>query len=232
MGSVITFLNWAQGVLDKARALDFLAALALRAYLVPVYWQAANNKWNPFDSDSSLEPTIQWFGNPDWGLGLPAPGLMAFLAWAAEYFGAILLTLGLAVRWICLPLMMTMVVAATSVHWDNGWAAIAPSNPAEACIPGTEAHAETGALTRFAKCYNVNERTIEASERLEMAKGILREHGNYSWLGEYGSFVKLNNGIEFAVTYFVMLLALFFLGGGRWLSVDYYLGRRFRPEAR
>ena len=38
----------------------------------------------------------------------------------------------------------------------------------------------------------------------------------------------LNNGIEFAVTYFIMLLALFFTGGGKYLSFDYWIARRFR----
>jgi hypothetical protein len=37
----------------------------------------------------------------------------------------------------------------------------------------------------------------------------------------------LNNGIEFAATYFIMLLALFFIGAGRYLSVDFWLARRF-----
>jgi len=38
----------------------------------------------------------------------------------------------------------------------------------------------------------------------------------------------LNNGIEFAATYLVILVALFFSGAGRWLSIDYWLARRFR----
>jgi uncharacterized membrane protein YphA (DoxX/SURF4 family) len=59
---------------------------------------AANTKWNPFDENSSLDSTIAWFANSDWGLGLPFPELMAYLAWGAEYFGAILLLIGLAVR--------------------------------------------------------------------------------------------------------------------------------------
>ena len=33
----------------------------------------------------------------------------------------------------------------------------------------------------------------------------------------------LNNGIEFAATYFIMLLVLFFIGAGKFFSVDYYL---------
>lgn len=225
MKAMLRPLLAAQNLLDRTRTVDFLAPLLLRAYLVPVFWSAANMKWDPFDPESSLQSTIDWFGNPDWGLGLPAPALMAFLAWAAEYFGAICLALGLATRWIAVPLMVTMVVAATTVHWDHGWAAIAPSNPSPICVEGSEAHADAGPLKRLAQCYNVNERTIGAAERLQRAKSILREHGNYDWLTERGGFAVLNNGIEFAATYFIMLLALFFFGAGRFVSVDYWLAR-------
>lgn len=199
------FLLWLQSILDKTRAVDFLAPLLLRAYLVPVFWIAANNKWNPLDPDSSLQSTINWFANKDWGLGLPFPELMAYLAWGAEYLGAILLLLGLAVRWISIPLMVTMLVAALSVHWKNGWQAI--HDP----------------MSAFAA-----DNAAEAIERLDRAKNILQEHGNYSWLTEHGSLVSLNNGIEFAATYFVMLLTLFFIGGGRYLSIDYWLARKVR----
>lgn len=192
-----------QSMLDKTRAVDFLAPLLLRAYLVPVFWVAANNKWSPLDPDSSLQNTINWFGNPEWGLGLPFPEVMAYLAWGAEYFGAILLLIGLAVRWISIPLMVTMLVAAFSVHWQNGWQAIHDPMSAFASANATE-----------------------AIERLDRAKNILQEHGNYNWLTEHGDFVVLNNGIEFAATYFVMLLALFFIGGGRYLSIDYWLARK------
>ena len=59
---------------------------------------------------------------------------------------------------------------------------------------------------------------------------ILREHGNYPWLTEKGNLVVLNNGIEFAATYFIMLLVLFFYGAGRYLSLDYWFARRLsRP---
>jgi len=40
----------------------------------------------------------------------------------------------------------------------------------------------------------------------------------------------LNNGIEFAATYFIMLLALFFTGAGRYASVDYWVRRKYFPE--
>ena len=38
----------------------------------------------------------------------------------------------------------------------------------------------------------------------------------------------LNNGIEFAATYFIMLLVLFFNGAGRLVSLDYWIARRWR----
>jgi len=189
---ICNLANGLQSLLNKTRALDFLAPLALRFYLAPVFWMAANNKWNPFDSGSSLQGTIDWFGNPDWGLGLPFPELMGYMAWGAEYFGAIFLALGLAVRWISIPLMVTMIVAALTVHIDNGWLAIA-----------------------------------EPSAQLEAARSLLQTHGNYDWLTQNGSFVILNNGIEFATTYFIMLLAIFFIGAGKYVSVDYWIAKKF-----
>jgi uncharacterized membrane protein YphA (DoxX/SURF4 family) len=143
---------------------------------------------------ADMPSTIAWFGNPDWGLGLPLPALMAWLAALTETGGALLLAIGLATRWISVPLMVTMLVAAVTVHLDNGWYAIAES--------------------------------AESAQRLEAATSLLREHGNYGWLTGSGEFVILNNGIEFAATYFVMLLTLLFSGGGRWVSVDHWLSRR------
>ena len=189
---ICNIANTFQGLLNKTRALDFLAPLALRFYLAPVFWMAANNKWNPFDSNSSLQGTIDWFANPDWGLGLPFPEVLGYMAWGAEYFGAILLVLGLGVRWISIPLMTTMIVAALTVHIDNGWLAIA-----------------------------------EPTAQLEAARSLLQEHGNYDWLTQNGNIVILNNGIEFATTYFIMLLALFFIGAGKFVSVDYWLAKKF-----
>ena len=178
-------------IFPRLQYLDGLAPLALRLYLVPVFWMAGTQKI------AGMENTIEWFGNPEWGLGLPYPWRMAHLAAYTEAIGALLLLLGLATRWISIPLMVTMLVAIFAVHWDNGWAAIADSSAQEVAV------------------------------RLGAAKEILREHGNYTWLTEKGNFVVLNNGIEFGVTYFVMLLALLFTGGGRFTSVDYFLSRLF-----
>ncbi len=205
---IVGLLNCLQSLLDKTRGVDFLAPVLLRAYLVPIFWMSGTKKIDT----ATLMPNqdiIDWFGNPDWGLGLPFPELMAFLAGWSELGGAILLAVGLAVRWISIPLMVTMVVAAVTVHWENGWLAIAEG-------PGS----------LFA-----NEQTIGAIERLEKGREILEKYGNYDWLTQNGSFVILNNGIEFAATYFIMLLTLFFIGGGRYLSLDYWIARQFRSKA-
>ena len=112
----------------RLKYIDGLAPLALRLYLVPVFWVAGTMKLG------GMENTIAWFGNPDWGLGLPFPALMAYLAAYTVVIGAILLALGLATRWISIPLMVTMLVAIFAVHWDNGWAAIADSNVQEVAV--------------------------------------------------------------------------------------------------
>lgn len=129
------------------------------------------------------------------------------MAWGAEYFGAILLALGLGTRWVSVPLMFTMIVAMATVHWQNGWQAV-----------------------HDLKSPFASEHAGEALERLSRAKGILEEHGNINWLTEHGSFLVSNNGIEWAATYLVMLLALFFLGGGKFVSVDYWIEKKFRSS--
>ncbi len=176
-------------VFPRLQHLDGLAPLAIRLFLVPVFWMAGTQKI------AGMEQTIEWFGNPDWGLGLPFPALLAHLAAYTEVVGALLLVLGLATRWISIPLIITMLVAIFAVHWEQGWAAIADSGASEIAV------------------------------RLGTAKELLMEHGNYAWLSEKGSLVILNNGIEFAVTYLIMLLSLLFTGGGRYVSLDYYLPR-------
>jgi uncharacterized membrane protein YphA (DoxX/SURF4 family) len=204
---MLPLLNKFQDIIDAVRAIDFIAPLALRLYLAPVFWVAGMNKVAGF------EGTVAWFGNPDWGLGLPMPMLMAALATGTEVVGAVLLLLGFAVRWISIPLIITMLVAIFTVHIENGWQAIADGGSAFA--------------SKHLGVFQYEDASA-AGERLARAKDILKEHGNYDWLTEAGSFVISNNGIEFATTYLVMLLALFFLGGGKYLSIDYWLARRYR----
>jgi uncharacterized membrane protein YphA (DoxX/SURF4 family) len=193
--SIIRLARWAQEQLEVTRKVDAIAPLALRLYLFVPFWMAGTNKWAHF------EDTVAWFGNADWGLGLPAPMLLAFLATWTEILGAVFLLLGFATRYIAVPLMITMVVAIFTVHWPNGWAAIA------------DGAADAG-----------------VADRVAAARSILQEHGNYAWLTEKGKFVILNNGIEFGVTYLIMLLSLFFTGAGKVVSVDYWVAKYFRKE--
>lgn len=195
--SLLPLAHKLQDLLEVSRKADWLAPLLLRLYLAPVFWMAGWNKAMAFPD------TVEWFGNAEWGLGLPFPTLMAGLATGAELVGALSLLLGLGLRWMALPMMATMLVAVATVHWENGWLAISEG------------------MGLFA-----TERTMQATAELARAKEILMEQGNYDALTQYGSLVVLNNGVEFAVTYFVMLLSLFFTGAGRFISLDWWLRRR------
>ena len=143
-----------------------------------------------------MDSTIKWFGNPEWGLGLPFPTVLAYMATYTEIIGAIALLLGLGVRFISIPLMVVMIVAAVSVHLENGWLAIASQDS-------------------------------DAANRLQGFLGWLQNNypGRHDYITELGSPVILNNGVEFAVTYLVMLLVLFFIGAGRFVSIDYWVRR-------
>lgn len=184
------------------RHLDGVVLLLIRLYLAPVMVQAGWQKLANFDS------TVQWFGDAEFGLGLPFPYVLAMLASLAEFVGGLLLVPGLAVRWVSIPLLITMVVAMVTVHAENGWLAIADANSWLA----------DGTLL-------TNPSVMEAPEKLAAAKSLLEEHGYIEWLTSSGNFVILNNGIEFAATYFVMLLVLLCFGAGRYTSIDYYLSQ-------
>lgn len=198
MSNLITRL---QGWLDSTRKADFLGPLALRLYLVPVFWVAGTNKLGAMDA------TIRWFGSEDWGLGLPFPAVLAWLAVGAELLGSVALLLGAALRWFCIPLMVTMLIAAFKVHFENGWQAVAD---AQTPFPGPDIEG--------------------AMQRLDRARDLLQTFGNYDWLTETGSFVISNNGMEWAITYFVMLLALFFTGAGKF-SLDHLASRHLRRQS-
>jgi putative oxidoreductase len=167
-----------------------LPLLALRIYLFFPFWMAGSSKID-FDTFLANENTVYWFGEV---LNMPLPSLMAFLAGWTELLGALFLLVGIATRYITIPLIITMLVAIFAVHFDNGWAAIASSSA-----------------------------DPEVAKRLTAARDILSEYGHYDWLTEKGNFVILNNGIEFGVTYLLMLLVLLFQGAGNYVSADYWV---------
>lgn len=194
--------------------MDWLAPLLVRIFLAPIFIKAGYGKLQLGNDDAGFfqrflaDPNVSaWFGNPDWGLGLPAPEFLATLAGWTEFLGGWLLLFGLLTRFIAVPLMATMLVAAVTAHWDNGWHALPE---AKLMVP-----------------WEWREDLIDDGlERKARAVEILKQHGNYSYLTAAGSFTVLKNGIEFAATYFIMLLVLFSTGGGRFFSLDYWLMRR------
>lgn len=189
-------MRQARGWLENSQRADFLAPLFLRIYLVPIFWLAGMTKLDHYES------TVEWFGNSDWGLGLPLPGLLTAIVVTVELGGAVMLAIGLATRWVSIPLMLAMLVAGLSAHGKNGWLMIASGSS-------------------------------EASLNLQTALGKLQEQNPelYAQMVEYGKPVILSNGIEYAATYFIMLLVLFFIGGGRYISVDHWIRRWLEPKS-
>jgi putative oxidoreductase len=62
----------------------------------------------------TLPGTAQFFGT----LGLP--GWFAYVVFALEAVGGVMLILGVQVRWVSL-LLLPVLAGATWAHWGNGW---------------------------------------------------------------------------------------------------------------
>ena len=77
------------------------------------FYGPATMKWG------NISGIAEWFA----GMGIPFPGLNAYLAASTEMAAVILLPLGLATRFISIPLLFTMVVAIVTVHLGNGFEA-------------------------------------------------------------------------------------------------------------
>lgn len=95
------------------KKIDALPPLFLRLVLAYGFYTTASMKW------SNIGGVAEWFGS----LGIPAPAFNAYLAASTEATGVVLLTLGLATRFISIPLMITMIVAIVTVHLPNGFEA-------------------------------------------------------------------------------------------------------------
>jgi len=80
---VKAILEKGYGVLNSTKKLDFLAPLLMRLYLVPIFWMAGTHKIDGFEN------IVQWFGNDDWGLGLPFPFILAILPLGLLFDGII-----------------------------------------------------------------------------------------------------------------------------------------------
>ena len=104
------YLNYA----SKVEVLkDIVPPLAFRLILAYGFYKPAMAKLD------DVHAIGDWFA----GMGLPAPYFQAYLVTGTEFLGVILLTLGLGVRIISIPLIITMLVAIKTVHWGNGFEA-------------------------------------------------------------------------------------------------------------
>jgi uncharacterized membrane protein YphA (DoxX/SURF4 family) len=132
---------------------------------------------------TGFQGTVTWFATPvaQGGLGMPMPYLMASLAQGTEVAGCVCYALGLFTRLISIPMLILMTVAGATVHWSHGWAAIAG-------------------------------KAAESSLRLDGLMAWLAQNfpGRFNYVTELGDPVILNNGMEFTITYTILLLVLFF----------------------
>ena len=75
-------------------------------------------------------------------LGVPAPGLMAWLTALLEFFGGVSIMIGTSVVPLSVPLIIVMLTAMFSVHLQNGFSTIklkaVTSSGAEFGAPGYE----------------------------------------------------------------------------------------------
>jgi len=145
----MTSLKKIHNFLESLHGLDFVGLFLLRVYLFFVLWYAGIGK---------IE-TINKFAGYLGTLGVPFSEIVSWLVIIFEAGGAVLLLIGLFVRWASVSLMVIMFFAGYLVHYDNGW-------PHEA------------------------------------------------------------NGIEFAVTYGLMLFLLACMGSGKYLSLDYWVSSK------
>lgn len=215
-----------QQLLRCSQQSEFVLLLAVRLLLAPVMAVAGYSKlgWNNPDlmgiAQALADPAVvHWFGNQEWGLGLPAPMLLATSVGYVELVGGFALLFGFATRLFALPLLLTMLVAILTVHLPHGWFAIAPAE-------GTTSAAQFFSWFGLAAAEQSLQQSAAVGERLSTIRQLLVDHGNPDWLLAHGPVAILNNGAEFATIYLFMLWQLLIRGGGRYLSVDYWISKR------
>ena len=100
-------------LIKKIENLKDLPLLAMRIILAIGFYKPAMMKLKDIDA------IAQWFESMHYIL----PKFNAYLAPFTETLGVGLLILGLGVRFISVPLLVTMLVAIATVHWGNGFEA-------------------------------------------------------------------------------------------------------------
>lgn len=170
------------------RGLDFLAPLALRLFLAPMFWVSGSTKLGLFSS-----PEFVWYNPLTWinmdAVQAAAPafsggmfadfaaGFLTISVAGLEVFGAILLILGFAVRWITIPLIIIV------------------------------------GLMGFV--------ALKGQSLLEAGTQFLSSHG-YTTMA--------NSGFEVSIATIIMLFTLFFIGAGRFFSLDWFIAHGYHRK--
>jgi putative oxidoreductase len=98
-----------------------LGLLILRLALGWVFIYHGSQKLFGAFGGTGMEPFIQGMGQMN--MPLLSPAAWAYIAAGGEFFGGLLVLLGLLTRLGALPLIVTMVVAIVKVHGPNGFSA-------------------------------------------------------------------------------------------------------------
>ncbi|MBK9283099.1 MAG: DoxX family protein [Sphingobacteriaceae bacterium] len=107
---MIKLINQFQSLAQKSGDISLFLLRILLAY---GFWEPAKMKWD------DIQSVADWFES----LGIFAPKLNAYMAASTEMLGVFLLALGLGSRFIAIPLIVVMLVAIKTVHWENGFLA-------------------------------------------------------------------------------------------------------------
>ena len=102
--------------LEFSRLGEYLQSISLllaRLLVAYGFYEPAMMKWQ------DMKSVAEWFGS----MGIPFPTLNAYMAASTEITGVVLLTLGLFVRLISIPMIIIMIVAIVTVHLHNGFSA-------------------------------------------------------------------------------------------------------------
>jgi putative oxidoreductase len=99
--------------IEKLSHLKDIPLLVMRLVLAYGFYEPAMMKIK------DIGAIAEWFASS----AIPLPTLSAYLATYTEVLGFIFLTFGFATRFISIPLMITMLVAIKTVHFQNGFSA-------------------------------------------------------------------------------------------------------------
>ncbi len=166
------------------RGLDFLPPLLLRLFLAPLLWVSGSKKLGLFaGNDIVWYSPMTWFDSAGYQAGvealsatpMPLPSVMNGVIGGVEVVAAFLLIIGLAVRWVSLPLLALM-----------GFAVLL---------------------------------ALGSGDILTAGKNMLMTHGYTD---------ATVDQLTLGVMYFIMVLSLFFMGAGRFFSVDWFLHRKLQ----